>query len=159
MADWLEFEGQIDSIVMGRARYTLVRLPKAISEPLTAAGVKRVEVEVNDHPTNLALSRNPHVPDVFLWVGKSILAQTGLQPGMEVAVRLRPAPTDTVDLPDDVARALHANGLADRFAALSPGQQRARVYKIACACKEQTRATRLNDLIAALRGLHEGPHP
>ena len=84
--------------------------------PATVAALgaaKRVEGEINEHWVNLALSRAPVVEGVFLWAGASLLERTGIVPGETLEVRLRPAPDDQVDTPEDVASALRAAGFAD----------------------------------------------
>jgi Bacteriocin-protection, YdeI or OmpD-Associated len=114
------------------------------------AGAKRVEGEINEHPVNLAPARAPDVEGAFLWTGQSLLDRIGLTVGETVEVRLRPAPSDTVDLPDDVAHALRAADLTDASQALTPGRRRGMLYQVASARTEATRAKRIGKLLEGL---------
>ena len=89
MTDYLLFEGQIVSMEWGKSTYTVLPLPDDIAGALQAAGAKRVEGEINEHPVNLALSKAPVIDGVFLWTGKSLLARIDVAPGEPLEVRLR----------------------------------------------------------------------
>jgi len=150
MTDWICFEGRIEAVVWGRASYTLLRLPPDVAGALLDAGAKRVEGEMNEHPVNLALTRAPVVEGVFLWAGQSLLDRIGAAPGEVLEVRLRPAPDDRVDLPEDVALALRGAGLTDRWEALTPGRRRGMLYQVETARTAPTRAKRITALIGGL---------
>jgi hypothetical protein len=150
MTDWQSFEGRVEPLVWGRATYTILRLPDDTAAALAAAGARRVEGEINDHPVNLALSRAPVVEGVFLWAGQSLLDRIGIAPGEPLEVRLRPAPDDAVDLPPDLAAALRRAGLTDTWEALSPGRRRGLLYRIDSARKAATRDKRIAALVADL---------
>lgn len=152
MSDWLTFEGVIEPVLWGETTYTILRLPDEVSEALVAAGARRVEGEFGEHPVNLALTRaDPVGGGAFLWAGKSLLAATGLAPGEVFEVRLRPAPDDAVETPEDVARALRLAGRTARWDALTPGKRRGLLYKIATAQTEGTRQKRIAQMIADLQ--------
>lgn len=151
MSDWLTFEGVVEPVLWGETTYTILRLPDEVAAALEAAGARRVEGEFAEHPVNLALTRAGPVGDfAFLWAGKSLLEATGLEPGEPFEVRLRPAPDDAVDTPDDVARALRAGGRTAAWEALTPGRRRGLLYKIATAKTQATRDKRIAALIADL---------
>jgi hypothetical protein len=153
MSDWLTFEGVIEPILWGETTYTILRLPADVAVALEAAGAKRVEGEFSDHPVNLALTRAAPVGDfAFLWTGKSLLEATGLEPGEPFEVRLRPAPDDAVDTPDDVAQALRRADVTPAWEALTPGKRRGLLYKIATAKTQATRDKRIAALVAELGG-------
>ncbi len=103
MSDWLQFEGRVEPLEWDRATYTILRLPPAVVDALAARKARRVEGEINDHPVNLALSRAPVVDGVFLWTGRTLLDRLSIEPGEPLEVRLRPAASDELDAPDDVA--------------------------------------------------------
>lgn len=132
----------------GRATYTILPVPTEVVQALGAT--KRVEGEIAEHPVNLALSRAPVVEGVFLWTGQSLLDRIGVAPGEVVEVRLRPAPDDAVDMPDDVAGALARAGLTAVWEGLTPGKRRGLLYQIATARTAPTREKRIARLVADL---------
>lgn len=148
MTGWLTFDGQIEPLTLGRATYTILRLPPDSAAALD--GAKRVEGEIAEHPVNLALSRNDAVDGVFLWAGQSLLDRLAFGPGEVVEVRLRPAPDDRVDTPPDIEAALRAGGVLAAWDALTPGKRRGLIYKVATARTEATRAKRIAALVADL---------
>ncbi len=152
MTGWVSFEGHVEPVLWGRATYTILRLPGEAAAALAASGIKRVEGEINDHPVNLALTRAPVVDGVFLWAGRSLLDRVGIDPGDPVEVRLRPAPGDAVDTPEDLLHALAEGGASAGWAALTPGRQRGLLYQIDSAKTAPTRAKRIAALVASLGG-------
>ena len=149
MTDWVAFEGRVEPVEWGKATYTILRLPDAAVAALGAA--KRVEGEFGEHWVNLALSRAPVVEGVFLWAGASLLERTGIVPGEPVEVRLRPAPDDEVDTPEDVALALRAAGMTAVWEGLTAGKRRGMLYQIGTAKTAPTRAKRIDAMIEGLR--------
>lgn len=152
MADWVEFEGRVEPLSWGKATYTILRLPPAVAAALSAGGARRVEGEINDHAVNLALSRAPVVEGIFLWAGASLLDRLGVAPGDWLQVRLRPAPDDLVDTPEDMAFALRSAGVTAVWDGLTAGKRRGMLYQVNSAKTEKTRAKRIAALIAALSG-------
>lgn len=152
MSDWLSFDGRIEILAWGRATYTILPLPGAVVAALGAAGARRVEGEIAEHPVNLALTRAPVVEGVFLWTGRSLLDRIGVAPGAEVEVRLRPADSDAVEMPEDLAAALRAAGATAAWEALSPGKRRGHLYGIDSARTPATRARRAAALATTLAG-------
>ena len=118
-----------------------------------AEGARRVEGEMNEVPVNLA-------PDAGAGAGarrssgpgKSLLDRIGLEPGDVVEVRLRTAPDDEVDTPDDVAAALRAAEASHLWEALTPGKRRGLLYQIGTAKTQATRDKRIAALVAELGG-------
>jgi hypothetical protein len=148
MSDYVSFEGRIVPLLWGRATYTILPLPAEVATELARA--KRVEGEINDHPVNLAPSRAPEMEGLFLWTGQSLLDRIGLTVGEAVEVRLRPAPDDAVDLPEDVALALRAADLTEIWEALTPGKRRGMLYQVASAKTAVTRVKRIGKLLEGL---------
>ena len=148
MSDYLTFTGRVETLVWGKSTYTILRLPPDVVAALHPA--RRVEGEVKDHPVNLALTRAPVVEGVFLWAGQSLLDRVGVIPGEAVEVRLRPAPDDRVDTPDDLAAALRASGATAAWDALTPGKRRGLIYQISTAKTDATRCKRITALIRTL---------
>lgn len=150
MSDFVTFTARVEPLVWGKSTYTILRLPPDVAAALHPA--KRVGGEVNDHPVNLALTRAPVVEGVFLWAGQSLLDRVGITPGEPVEVRLRPAPDDRVDTPDDIAAALRASGASAAWDALTHGKRRGLIYQISTA---KTDATRSKRTLALTRTLTE----
>jgi hypothetical protein len=142
----MTFEGVVEPLVWGTSTYTILRLPEDVAAAMASA--KRVEGEINEHPVNLALIRSPVVQGVFLWAGQSLLDRVGIVPGARPQVRLRAAPDDRVDAPDDVAHALQ--GVMAAWQALTPGKRRGLLYQVDTAKTAATRAKRIAGLVANL---------
>jgi Bacteriocin-protection, YdeI or OmpD-Associated len=148
MNDYVTFEARIEPMVWGKSTYTILRIPPDMLDALGRA--KRVEGEIAEHPVNLAPTRAPVIEGPFLWAGQSLLDRIGITPGEVVEVRLRPAPDDRVDLPDDVALALRAADVLSAWQNLTPGKRRGLLYKIDTAKTDATRQKRIGLLIAEL---------
>lgn len=146
--DYIEFEGQIVPIEWGRSVYTVLRLPSDVTEALD--GATRVEGEINDHPVNLSPQTAPVIEGQFLWTGKTLLKEIGIEPGERVTVRLRPADPNAVDVPEDVTLAIRAGGMTEAWGALTPGKQRGLLHQINTAKRAETRAKRIASLVADL---------
>ena len=147
MSGYVTFDGVVEPLVWGTSTHTILRLP---ADVVTALGkTRRVEGEVNDHPVNLALTRSPAAQGVFLWAGQSLTSRVGIAPGDRVEVRLRPAPDDRVDVPDDVALALR--GVMAAWEALTPGKRRGLLYQVDTAKTAATRAKRIAKLAEGLQ--------
>ncbi|WP_375265283.1 hypothetical protein [Planktotalea sp.] len=80
MEDWLSFEGVIVAMEWGESVYTVLPLPDDIYDTLKAQGTKRVDVELNDCPFNMALTKAPVIDSVFIYAGKNILAAAEIEP-------------------------------------------------------------------------------
>jgi uncharacterized protein YdeI (YjbR/CyaY-like superfamily) len=92
------------------------------------------------------------VEGVFLWTGQSLLDRLEIAPGEPLEIRLRPAPADEVETPDDVLLALRQGGAAEAWEALTPGKRRGLLYKIDTAKTAPTRLKRIAALVAELGG-------
>ena len=151
MSDWHSFEAQIIPMEWGDSTYTVLPLPDDVTAALAAEGAKRVEGEINDHPVNLALTKAPVIAQTFLYTGKSLCRDIGIEPGVWLDVRLRKADPDHVDVPEDVVLALRQADASALWQALTPGKQRAALHQITSAKRAETRTKRLAALIADLR--------
>ena len=149
MTDYITFDGTVEPMEWGKATYTVLRVPDDV---VTALGrTRRVEGEINDHPVNLALTKAPVIDGIFLWAGKSLLDDIGIEPGERIEVRLRPAPDDLVEVPAEVTNALRSAGLSDAWAALTPGKQRGLLHQVTAAKRPDTRTRRIDALLAAVK--------
>ena len=148
--DYFSFESRVETVIWGKASYTVLPLPTGVADHFLALGAKRVEREINEHPVNLALTRAPAVDGVFLWAGQSLLDRVGLSPGEPAELRLQPAPNDAVDLAPDVHAALVIGTVLDGWNALTPGKWRGLLYHIDTAKTEPTRKRRIAALVKSL---------
>ena len=150
MTDRVCFEAEAEPLVRGPATFTILRLPPEAARTLQAAGAQRVEGEIAGHPVNLALARAPEIDGVVLWAGQSLPDRLGANPGARLQVRLRPAPPDAVDTPEDVGTALRRAGQIGTWQRLTPGRKRGLIHQITTAKTEPTRAKRIAAIIEGL---------
>ena len=134
----------------GKSTYTILPIPIEVSSALQAAGAKRVEGEIGDFPINLALTKAPVIDQVFVYTGKTFLRDSGIAPGEEVEVRMRPAPEQLVETPEDLILALRQAEMTDRWEALTPGKQRGLIHTINTAKRAETRAKRIAKVLSDL---------
>lgn len=150
MEDYLTFDGRIVPMEWGKSTYTILPLPPSVSDALAQAGAKRVEGEIGDYPVNLALTKAPMIDQVFVYTGKRFLRDSGITPGDTVEVRLRPAPEQEVEMPEDLQLALRQSEMTNKWAALTPGKQRGLIHTIATAKRAETRAKRIAKVLAEI---------
>jgi len=150
MTDRVCFEAEAKPLVRGLATFTILRLPPEAARTLQAAGAQRVEGDIAGHPVNLALARAPEIDGAVLWAGQSLLDRLGAKPGARLQVRLRPAPPDAVDTPEDVETALIRAGKTGIWQRLTPGRKRGLIHQITPAKTEPTRAKRSAAIIEGL---------
>lgn len=147
MNDYHTFEGRVVPMEWGKSTYTVLPVPDDIAAALQAEGARRVEGEINDHPVNLALTKAPVIDGVFLWAGKSLLDEIGIEPGEPLEVRLRKA-DDSVETPEDVMLGLHQADATSAWEALTPGKKRGLLHQVNTAKRAETRAKRIVKMIA-----------
>ena len=152
MDQWLSFLGRVMPMEWGKNVYTVLPLPEDIAMELERQGTRRVDIELNDHPFNVALTKAPVIPDTFVYAGKSVLREAGISPGEEIEVRLRRADPNLVDVPNDVMLAVRRANVVEAWASLTPGRQRGLLHQIDSAKKQETRARRIAQLVKTLAG-------
>lgn len=90
--------------------------------------------------------------DVFMLpLSQERRAAAGVQAGdrIEVTLELDTEPR-TVDVPDDLAAALEANGIRAAFEALAPSRKKEFVRQVESAKAEETRVRRIDRIVATL---------
>lgn len=150
MSEWLTFIGRIEPMEWGKSTYTILPVPEDVAAALKSKGAKRVEVELNDHPFNMALTKSPAFSGTFIYTGKTILDATDISPGEDIEVRMRKANPDQVEVPGDVVLAIREGALSDAWSGLSPGKRRGLLHTINTAKRADTRAKRIAQLIDVL---------
>jgi len=151
MSEWLSFEGQGEPLVRGKLGYTIMGLWDDISTVFRTSGANRVDGECNEHPVNLALMRVPVLDGLFLWAGQIKLDQVRIAPFERIEVRLRPAPDDLVEMPDDMAARFCRLEVLEAWEDLTPDKRRGLINKISTAKAFPTREKRIGALAAHLR--------
>lgn len=147
MDDWLTFEGTIIPMEWGKSVYTVLPIPTGVMETLNRQSARRVDVELNDVPFNMALTKAPALDKTFIYTGKSVLRQADIAPGDVVDVRMKKADPAAVETPADVAHSLSAHGLTSTWVALTPGKRRGHLHRIEIAKRPETRAKRIAALV------------
>lgn len=150
MSDWHVFGGQVVPMEWGDSTYTVLPIPQDVAHALKAEGAKRVEGELGDYPVNLALTKAPVIDGLFVYTGKTLLRDAGIQPGEIIDVRLRAADPNLVETPQDVVAALHAAGKSEDWAAITPGKQRGLLHQVNTAKRADTRTRRIASLVENL---------
>ena len=139
----------------GELHYTVVFAPPELVAALPGGGPLRVTGEVAEMPVEGALM--PTGGRRYLLVPRDLMRERGLEVGATVEVRLSLADPDAVDIPSELRLALNADaGLADAWGALTPGRRRGSAHRVASAKRAETRAKRVDEIVAALR---EGRDP
>mgnify|MGYP001799350341 CR=1 FL=1 len=147
--DWQTFDGVIEPMEWGKNTYTVLRIPDDVMASFPS-GTRRVEGEFGDFPINLALTKAPAIDGIFVYTGKAFLSDSGLVVGETFEARIRPVDPNLVEMPDDVAAALHAAGRTADWNNLSPGNRRGRLHTVQTAKRADTRARRISTLISDL---------
>ena len=150
MDEWIEFDGRIIPTHWGDSVFTILPLPDEVATELKSQGAKRVEIELSDHPYNCALTKAPVIDQTFVYTGKRILAETGIEPGEEIFVRVRKADADMVEVPSDVQAAILQHGVIETWDKITPGRKRGMLHQVTSAKRPDTRAKRIEKLIASL---------
>lgn len=153
MSDWISFEGRVVPMEWGDSVFKVLPIPDDVYADLQAQGAKRVDVELNDCPFNMSLTKAPVIDQVFVYTGKRVLAEAGIDPGEPIDVRMRKADPNAVDVPNDVMLAIRQAGVTKAWTGLTPGKQRGMLHTIQSAKREETRRSRVEKLVAELMGL------
>ncbi|WP_338766374.1 YdeI/OmpD-associated family protein [Nocardia vulneris] len=141
-----EFVGTVESALGGGA---FVAVPAAVS---AALGGGRVPVRATFDGIEYRGSIVDMGSGPCLGVLKAIRTQLGKGPGDTVLVTVERDDIErTVEVPDDLAAALHAAGLRAAFDALSYSRRREHVTSVVDAKREDTRTRRIAKVVAALR--------
>lgn len=142
------FSALVEEHALGSYVYTVVWLPDEIAAQLPLGEHPRLRIsgEINEHPFTGAWQ--PSRGRWYLMLGKPLLRATGLAIDAWAEVRFRIEEQDAVDVPPLLLRALAANATASaRWAALTPGKQRALSHRLLSAKSAPTAARRIAEII------------
>lgn len=152
------FETTITRHNVGTMRYTVVLLDPTLHEqlPLREHPRLRVEADVGGVPVKGAWQ--PAKGIWYLMLPKAPLKAAGLGVGDLVEVAFRVVPQDDVDIPAELAaRLARVKRLRATWDSYTAGTQRGLAHFIESAKRAETRAARLAQVEATLRG--EAPLP
>lgn len=125
------------------------RIPDAVVAELGAGGRPKVALSVAGHTFRGSIARMGE----SYWFGVSAArrAEAGIAAGEthELEIVVDDAPR-TVEVPEDLASALDEAGATEAWAALSFSKQRAHAESVAGAKKPETRAARVQKVLADL---------
>lgn len=147
------FETAITRHAVGSMRYTVVLLDETLHDtlPLREHPRLRIEADVGGVPVKGAWQ--PSRGRWYLMLPKAPLKVAGLQVGDVVDVAFRVIAQDDVDVPVELAdRLARVKRLRVAWEQQTPGTQRGLSHYIESAKRAETRASRLQQVEAALLG-------
>lgn len=150
MKGWHSFEAQILPLEWGTKVFTVLPIPADLSEKLGLKHGARVEVEINDHVFNLAVTSAPVIDQLFLYTGKKLMAEVGVTPHETLDLRLCEVDPNYVEVPSDVQISLLQNAVTDQWDVLSAGKKRSLLQPVLNAKRPETRAKKRAALIAMI---------
>lgn len=129
--------------------YCAVPVPAEITHALGTKGPVLVLARVNDSdPFQVSLfpvGGGQH----YIRIKAKVRKATNTGVGDAVCVRFTVLDRGKVEIPDDLLRALRAEGVLHAFQALSPGKQNFIIRRIDEAAKPDTRARRIKEAVRA----------
>ncbi len=132
--------------------YCAIPVPAEITEALGTKGPVLVMARVNEsEPFEVSLfpvGGGQH----YIRIKARVRKETSTRTGDSIRMRLTVLDRNAVDIPDDLLRALRAEGLAQAFQSLPPGKQNFIIRRLDEAAKPQTRERRIREgVLAALQ--------
>lgn len=129
--------------------YCAVRVPAEVTQRLGTHGPVLVLARVNDsEPFQVSLfpvGGGQH----YIRIKAKVRRETGTQTGDRVRISATVLDRAEVAIPDDLVRALRAEGVEDAFVSLPPGKQNFIVRRIDEAARPETRERRIQDAVQA----------
>jgi hypothetical protein len=145
------FEADLENWAEGMD-YCAVAVPAEITRALGTRSAVLVMARVNDSdPFQVSLfpvGGGRH----YIRVKAKVRQETRTKTGDRIRVRFTVLDRADVDIPDDLARALRAEGAMDAFKSLPPGKQNFIIRRIDGAAKPQTRQKRIEEAVVAAHG-------
>lgn len=129
--------------------YCAVPVPAKVTEALGTKGPVLVMAWVNEsEPFQVSLfpvGGGRH----FIRIKARVRRETGTKTGDRVRIEVTVLDRARVEVPDDLMRALRAEGVAEAFGSLPPGKQRFIIRQIDEAAKPETRDRRVQKGVMA----------
>lgn len=135
--------------------YCAVPVPAEITKALGTTGPVLVMARVNDsEPFQVSLfpaGGGQH----YIRIKAKVRRESGTKTGDIVRVRITVLDRSSVTIPEDLLNALRAEAVVEAFKSLPPGKQNFMIRRIDEAAKPQTRAKRIQDVVAAAQKRRE----
>jgi hypothetical protein len=144
----LSFEAVLENWAEGMD-YCAVPVPAEITQALGTKGPVLVMARVNDSdPFQVSLfpaGGGQH----YIRIKAKVRQETNTKTGDRIRLRMTVLDRAEVAIPDDLMKALRAEGAAEAFKSLPPGKQNFIIRRIDEAAKPETRAKRIQEGVAA----------
>jgi hypothetical protein len=129
--------------------YCAVRVPAEITEALGTKGPVLVLARVNDsEPFQVSLfpvGGGQH----WIRIKAKVRRETNTRTGDRIRIRITVLDRSDVEIPDDLVKALRAEGVEQAFQSLPPGKQNFIIRRIDEAAKPETRERRIQEAVVA----------
>jgi hypothetical protein len=129
--------------------YCAVRVPAEITEALRTKGPVLVLARVNDsEPFQVSLfpvGGGQH----WIRIKAKVRRETNTRTGDRIRIRITVLDRSDVEIPDDLVKALRAEGVEQAFKSLPPGKQNFIIRRIDEAAKPETRERRIQEAVVA----------
>lgn len=136
--------------------YCAIPVPADITEALGTKGPVLVLARVNDsEPFQVSLfpvGGGQH----YIRIKAKVRQATNTKKGDRIRMRFTVLDRANVEIPDDLERALRAEGVAAAFKSLPPGKQQFIIRRIDDAARPETRERRIQDAVVAAHQRREG---
>lgn len=137
--------------------YCAIPVPAEVTQALGTKGPVLVMARVNDsEPFQVSLfpvGGGRH----YIRIKAKVRRETGTKTGDSIRMRFTVLDRDRVEIPEDLLRALRAEGVEQAFRSLPPGQQNFVIRRIDEAAKPQTRERRIQEAVRVARQRTEKP--
>lgn len=147
----LSFEATLEDWAEGMD-YCAVPVPEHVTRALGTKGPVLVMARVNDsEPFEVSLfpaGGGQH----YIRIKAKVRKETKTRTGDWIKVRFTVLDRADVTIPEDLEKALRAQGALDAFKAIPPGQQNFTIREIAAAVRPETREKRIQKAVAAAHG-------
>jgi hypothetical protein len=144
----LSFEAVLENWAEGMA-YCAVPVPAEITQALGTKGPVLVMARVNDSdPFQVSLfpvGGGQH----YIRIKAKVRQETNTKTGDRIRLRMTVLDRAEVSIPEDLMKALRAEGAAEAFESLPPRKQNFIIRRIDEAAKPETRAKRVQEAVAA----------
>jgi hypothetical protein len=152
------FETTIRRHAVGSYHYTVVYLPDDIARAMPFAAHPRLRIEADVGGVPVKGAWQPAKGVWYLMLPKAGLKAAALAIGDDVEVAFRVIAQDDVDVPAELAAALSKSAKRRKaWEAHTAGTQRGLAHFVESAKRAETRAARLEAVLAALDGTAELP--
>jgi Domain of unknown function (DUF1905)/Bacteriocin-protection, YdeI or OmpD-Associated len=142
------FEAPLENWAEGMD-YCAIAVPAKVTQALRTKGPVLVMARVNDsEPFQVSLfpvGGGQH----YIRIKARVRKETNTKTGDLIRMRITILDRANVEIPDDLMRALRAEGVADAFQSLPPGKQNFIIRRIDEAAKPDTRERRVQEGVLA----------